>query len=1111
MFERLSGFPRFASKYGGLLSLLLLFGPSLYGQAVSATLVGTITDSSGGVVANAKITIVETNTGVVQARDTNASGNYTFPNLPPGRYTVTAEQTGFKKEVRAGVDVILDTEARVDLRLQPGNIVETVEVTASAPLLQADRADTSSSISAVQVEDLPMGVNRNYQSLLDLVPGTTPATFDHSQFFNASSSLQTQSGGQMRQANSYQVEGVDNNERSRNLQVLVPPAEAIQTVDISTSNHDSELGLGGGAVTNVMLKSGTNNYHGSAYEFLQNSGMNARAFFNPAVGHLAYNYVGASLGGPIRKNKIFFFLDYLRSMDHEANTNLVTIPSMQFRSGDLSAATTTVYNPFTGNPDGSNRTPFTNNQIPASLINPVSAKILSLLPATNEPFTQSAPNNNYFALLPFQKTTDSFDVKADDNISSNDRLSVRLSYSRPAIYQAPIFGDAGGDAQGAFQGSGLQRTYSGGFNYNRVVSSTLITEVRAGLAYYHNEAQESDYGKNDAAAVGIPGVNIGPFESGMVGINIGDFSSPMVGYSASVPWVRSEANIDLSNIWTKIAGNHTIKFGVDVRRLRDNLMQDQIFSPRGVYYFGVNQTTISGKATGVGNDFASFLLDQPSEVGRDVNTYFPGMRLWEFSGFIGDRWQVSPRLTLSLGLRWELSPPATEPYPAGFSNYNPANNTLVLGGIGGNPSNGGVQTRYTNFAPRLGVAYRVAHSTVIRTGFGISYTPQCTDTNCQEWNFPVESNNEYLPANNSPYLPALLPNGQFATFQAGMPAPTPIVIPSNGIMTNASATSVYTVTPVKFPVSYVEAWNFAVQQALPYRFTIDAAYVGSHGVDVHASPNLNAGLIIGAGALGQPEYPRTVATNLWSRGFSSSYNALQVKLDRRFAAGLGITTAFTWQKAMSFQNSDDGGLDFYVGQQRNYARADYDRTLNFVQSYIYELPFGKARHWVTRGPAAAVIGGWKVSGILSVRTGTPLTFGGNGGALNLPGSTQTADQVAPIQILDGINTGNPWFSKSSFAEPSGARFGTTGRNIISGPGLFSLNGSIFRRIDLTERYRLELRAEAFNLTNTPQFANPNTSMTSSSFGYITSTIGSGTGVNGTGGGRAAQLSAKVTF
>jgi len=487
------------------------------------------------------------------------------------------------------------------------------------------------------------------------------------------------------------------------------------------------------------------------------------------------------------------------------------------------------------------------------------------------------------------------------------------------------------------------------------------------------------------------------------------------------------------------------------------------------------------------------------------------MRLWQLSGFVGDRWQVSPKLTLSLGLRWEFSPPATAPYPAGFSNYNPTNNTLVIAGVGGNPLNGGVETQYKNFAPRLGIAYRLSRTTVIRTGFGISYTAQCTDSNCQQWNYPVKANNNYLPANNSPYTPALLPNGQVATFQVGMPAPTAINIPSNGIITNPDPTSVYTVTPARFKIPYVEAWNFAVQQALPYQFTVDIAYVGSHGVDIYASPNLNAGLVIGAGAQGQPQYLRTVATTLWSRGFSSSYNALQVKLDRRFASGLGITTAFTWHKSLSFQSGDDGGLLFYVAQQRNHARADFDRTLNFVQSYMYDLPFGKAKRWLPTGPAAAVFGGWRLSGVLSARTGTPLTFTANGGTLNLPSSTQTADQVGDIETLGGINIGNPWFSTSSFAQPVGARFGTSGRNIYSGPGMFGLNGSISRRISLTERYRLDVRGEAFNLTNTPQFSNPSTNMTASTFGAVTGTIGSGTGVNGTGGGRAVQVSVKIVF
>ena len=307
---------------------------------------------------------------------------------------------------------------------------------------------------------------------------------------------------------------------------------------------------------------------------------------------------------------------------------------------------------------------------------------------------------------------------------------------------------------------------------------------------------------------------------------------------------------------------------------------------------------------------------------------------------------------------------------------------------------------------------------------------------------------------NSPYLPALLPSGQLAAFQAGMPTPVPIPIPANGIITNADLTSSYTVTPANLRTYYVEAWNAALQRALPYRFTIDAAYVGSHGVNLPSSTNINAGLVIGAGGLGQPLYPRLTTISLTSQGRSSSYNALQVKLDRRSSSGLTVTTAFTWQKAMNFVTGEDGGLLFYVGQHRNWARADFDRTLNFVQSYIYELPFGGQKRWVNRGAVSAILGGWQLSGVLSVRTGNPLTFTANGAALNLPGSTQTADQIAAVEILHGINTGNSWFSTSSFAQPVGARFGTSGRNIINGPGLFGLNGAIARKIALTERWRL---------------------------------------------------------
>ena len=372
-------------------------------------------------------------------------------------------------------------------------MTETVEVTGAPPLLQTDRADTGAQLEVVHTASLPLGTQRNYQSLLNLVPGTTRASFQHSQFFNAASSLQTEVNGQMRMGNSYQVEGMDNNERTGLLQIIVPPLEAIQAVDVSTSNYEASLGRASGANTNVILKSGTNEFHGAGYEFLRNSAFNARNFFDASVGHLAYNYFGGNIGGPIKKNKIFIFGDFLRVTDHEANTNLGTIPPSSWRTGNLSsgltlAAPVVVYDPATGNPDGTNRTPFAGNIIPTNRISPIAAKILSLVPAPNQASSESAPSNNYFALLPYTKDTNSFDVKVDDAASDKGRLSGRFSYGRPVTYQAPIFGLAGGFAQGAFQGTSIQKTYSMGVNYNRIFSPTLISEFRVGVAHYHNDA-----------------------------------------------------------------------------------------------------------------------------------------------------------------------------------------------------------------------------------------------------------------------------------------------------------------------------------------------------------------------------------------------------------------------------------------------------------------------------------------------------------------------------------------------------------------------------------------------------------------------------------------------
>jgi len=1163
--------------YALFVFLMAFCSALVFSQAVSSTVVGTVTDSTHAVIVNASVMLTETDTNVSRTTHSNESGNFSFNDVPPGNYSVTVEIAGFKKEQRRGISLLVNATQRVDVELQTGNVSESVEVTGAPPALQTDRADTGRKVESMAVSELPVLIsNRNYQALLALVPGTSPPTEEHSQFFNASDSLQTQVNGAPRVSNNYQIEGIDDNERTGLLQILIPPLEAITTVDISTSNHSIDLGRGAGAVTNVILKSGTNQFHGSLYEFVRNGDFDARNFFQPTVSAVHYNYLGGTIGGPIKKNKLFFFADYLATIDHEAGATTETIPSALSRTGNLSEALgvsspALVYDPATGDPNtGIGRTPFPGNIIPSTRLNQTALKILALVPNPNQPFSTSSPTNNYFAVVPFTKDTNFTDGKLDYNISEKDRVSGRFSFQRPVVYQAPIFGAAGGDANGAFEGTGVQKTYSSGINWTHVFSSTLLNEFRVGVAHYNNVAQETDYGKNDSTSLGIPGINISQFDSGLVGIQLnGPFTNPLVGYSASLPWVRAEANIDLVDNVTKTLRNHTFTIGFDMRRIRDDLLQTQTYSPRGVYNFGASQTNCAGNCqlvngstssattpnptTSWANDVGSFLLDLPTTgSGRDFSGTFPTYRAWYFFPYVSDRWQVNSKLTVDIGLRWELYPPGLPAFPGQFSNFIPSTNSLVIGGVGGNPNNGGLVNHLNYLAPRFGVAYRLTEKTVIRTGFGVSYTPFEDNTYINN-NYPTKGNIGAVQGASAYTAPTY--NGSLLNFESGLPSPAAVPIPSNGIYSVAAlgfngSTEDYFPTNYKNP--HILAWNFSVQQSLPFHFTMDVAYVGNHGVDMGSSQNINASPVIAPASSGDtaylPYFPHTGTVSQYFVPVSSMYNALQVKIDRRFNNGLSITSAFTYQKGMGYYNGgdDDGFYGFYLNGQyhRNWGLNDFNRTVSYVQSYVYQLPFGNGKKFLSSGGRAMnmVVGGWQIEGILTVMTGLPFTVTYSSTYLNLnQGGTNTPIQVAPVVKLKGINTtsngGSAWFSPASFAAPpcqsatptaacptgaadqvAGAaqQVGNVGRNSMIGPGFFNLNAALAKTFEFSEHMRLQLRFETVNTTNTPQFSNPNGGCCTSNnanFGFVTGTLGSGSGsINaGTGGPRTLQLAGKFSF
>ncbi len=1135
---------------------VLLMAQMALGQAVNGTILGTVTDQTGASVANATVTATLTSTGAAHTSATNSSGNYTFPDMQPGTYTITVDANGFKKFQQQNLTLLNNTTVRADATLAPGSISETITVSTAPPLLQTDRADISTKLETSQVSEMPLGTGRNFQSLLNIVPGTAPAVFQHSQFFNAQGSLQTEANGMPRMGNLYQVEGIDDDERTGLLQILIPPAEAIQSVDISTNNFEAELGRAIGAVTNVTLKSGSNDFHGSAFEFIQNNDVNARSYFGGKLGHLSYNYYGGAIGGHIIRDKLFFFGDYLRTADSEAIANTFTLPDARWFTDngtgvvDLSGAISSsgagkIYDPSTGDGSTANpRTQFPNNQIPIGRINSVSLTMLKDLVAAapkygtlNSTKPLSNPANNYTQNLPFTKKANSFDTKIDFTPSEKDHLSGRYSYQRTNTFQAPAFGAfLGGPAGGGFEAVGVQTAYSTGGNYDHVFSPTFFTEARVGVAHLRNSAQPNDYGTTDATTIGVPGVNISgqPFTSGQVGITInGGFSNPLIGYSASVPWIRAEANIDMVNNWTKVVGNHTFKWGVDLRRVRDDLLQDQTFSPRGAFTFSDVQTSTSGASTNIANDVASFLLDLPSQTGRDLNTFFPAYRQWWFFAFGGDKWQASPKMTIDYGVRWEFYPPATPRHAGGFSNYNPVTNSVVLAGIGSNPSNLGMTTQYRYFAPRTGISYRISNDTVLRAGFGVSYMP--FPDNTYAYNYPVRANNSYQPAGNT-YSPAVLSDGvTVASFQAGFPAPVPVTIPTNGIIPATASqliSQVYTYIPLNFKNPYALSWNVVMQQAFGSDYSLQLAYVANHGVDIASGTNINLPSTYGGGAASDPEYNcvgcpsnihRTAATNQFFIGNSSNYQSLQAQLTKRFTHGLAFTTAFTWGKELSYQSGDDGGLFFFINWRRNYAPADYDRAKNYEQTFTWAVPVGRGHRLLNSRAGDLIAGGWQLTGVISAVSGAPFTVQANGGTLNTPGTPQTASIVGGLRVAHGIGAGHQWFDGSNFSQPAGCPgsttpcpnpgLGNTGRNQFRGPGFVQNNLSLSKRFAVWRETSLIARIDAFQLTNSPQFANPNSSnITAGNFGQVTSTVGSGQGsVNGVGGGRSLQASVKIAF
>ena len=1083
----------------------VLAAPSDAGaQAVTGTLLGNITDTSGAAVPGATVTATEVQTNVVRTAVSNENGYYIFSSLQNGTFEVSAELVGFKKVVRPGVKVDVNTTVRVDLGLEVGQMTEAVTVSAETPLLQTDRTDTGRILESKMVAELPLTFNRNFQSLMMTVPGVTRPHREHSQFFNSQDSLRFEVNGQPGMASTTLIEGLDNNHKTGLLQVIIPAADALETVNVTTSNYDAEFGRSGGAVTNVTLKSGTNDLKGSVFVFSNTDATNASDYFTHLKAPTKFVNSGFTIGGPIVRNKLFFFGDYQHTLDNAGYVVRATVPTMRMRTGDFGEVTSRIYDPLTGDVGGANRVAFANNQIPQERISPIARRLLALIPAPNIP---GAPlgQANYQKAQTREKTTDGFDAKVNYSMSEKNSMSYRLSFMRPVVFDPGLYNEYGGPANGGFAGEGTNKSFSSAATWTRVFDAKTVLDVRGGLNYYKNVTTTEGHGLTTSTDLGIPGANLDDYTSGISSININGHSGPVLGFSASQPWDRSEKTWNATAVLTRLFTAHTVKFGGEWRNNRDMLLQTQdAGGPRGQFTFNASGTGVPSETatlSGVANPMASFLLDWPNSVTRDLKVFDePGTQHSAVFLFVQDKWQARSNVTVDIGLRWEYYSPLQGLAGAGsLANYDPAIHAIRVAGFGDVDNALNVEKNFKNFNPRTGVSWRLDQQTVVRAGYGASTIP--FPDNRYAFNFPVKQN--YSGSATNGFQRA-------GSMAAGFPAPVLLNIPANGTLpvSGALQNSTFDVISSDLREGTLHSWNVAFQRQLPFYLTADIAYVGNRGVDLVMDVDTNASLVYGSGNVGRPQFAqfnRTGTNRTRTNLNKSTYHGLQVKVDRRFRNGLLLTNSYTLSKAMSYVD-ENGAISTPIDFELSWARTFFDRKHNYVATGLYELPIGRGKRWLSEGLASQIIGGWQVSGIFTAQSGRPLTIGGNGTLLNTPGTSAYANLNGEHRVLGGLGPGNLYFDPSVYSLPAAGVQGNLRRNNgPEGPGFWNIDAALFKRFAVGASRYGEVRVDAYNVTNSVRWDNPTQGFSNAvgnTFGQITGT---------TGGQRSVRFGARFVF
>ena len=1060
-------------------------------QVLYGSLVGNVTDSTGASIPRASITATNAATGAARSATSDSSGQYSLIDLPAGTYAVTITGPGFGTVTRNNVAVENNGTRRVDVSLSAGKVTETVTVNAQALALQTDRGEVSQEITAQQIEALPSSPIRNFQALFRTVPGATPPASSHAGASNPQFSLAFTVNGGTNTQNNTKIDGAsDVYPWLPEIAAYVPPQDSIQAVNIVTNAFDAEQGMGGSSVVNVTIKSGTNQFHGAAWEFNTISNLKAKPYFfrgtkNPKN---ILNQFGADLGGPIIKNKLFFFGDWERTTQRYTLSNYYTVPLQQQIAGNFNGTGTTLYSPT------DHVTPILNNTI-----TPVAAaaKMLALLPkCSNNPASDNpgcVPNvttNNYFASAVYKLTRDNADIKVSYQPGGKLTAFGSYSISPSTIFDAQALGAAGGPAiDGGQPGNSpgrLQRAVVGG---TYAFTPKLLFDGNFAFTRINFQSLNVDIGTDYGTSVlGIPGTNSGApagsnLDGGIPYFQFSGFTS-LGNTNSSNPFsFRDNLWVEEANMtWTR--GSHNVRFGAEIFHVQvADFQANPTFGVRGGFNFNGGMTTKLNGSSNMYNSLADFELGLPYTMGEDHQYIDPAIiRENTFGFYVRDQWQATHALTLNYGVRYEVYPYTHGDHGIGGFRYDPTTNNMLIGNLGGVPSNAGVNTGIGLLVPRLGVAYRIGDKTVVRGGFGMNPNSEFFRDNVQT--YPSVVSVQFSGATTQ------TPAGSLTT---GLPT---FVGPSISSGHVPLGTSVGTVSyPQNYRRGYQENANLFVERDLGKGTLFSVGYVHNHAIRIPAEHNINAAAP-GTGKAGQPLYiafGNASTMNIDTPFLSADYNALQTQLRRSVGRHGTVGANYTYSKAMnSADSAGESGLTFNYAPAiyRNYSLAGFDRKHNFQVFANIDLPFGKGQKYLTHGIGSAVFGGWQFNTVISRESGTPFTVSASATSLNAPGNSQVADQlVRHVRILGGHDASHPYFETSDFAPVTTARFGTSGRNSVRGPGFFDMDASIFRDFGIWEDLKFQFRAEAFNLTNTPQFSNPASNASNSGFGIISSASG----------------------